>query len=88
MTRMKGATRALGPDDLVLSHFSLARDHPIVSRVELAASAGFAGIGLYVGQYRQLERDGFAPHGLRDLLDSGVFRIRSQKLPVRNSWPG
>jgi sugar phosphate isomerase/epimerase len=58
----------LGASDLVLSHFSLARDHPIADRVALAAGAGFAGIGLYVGQYAKLERDGFAPGGLRELL--------------------
>lgn len=61
--------RALGSGDLVLSHFTLARAHPIADRVALAARHGFAGIGLYLGQYRQLEADGFAPGGLRDLLD-------------------
>jgi sugar phosphate isomerase/epimerase len=59
----------LGASDLVLSHFSLARNHPIADRVALAAREGFAGIGLFVGQYAQLERDGFAPGGLRELLD-------------------
>ena len=42
----------LGADDLVLSHFSLGRDHPIADRIESASAAGFAGIGLYVGQFR------------------------------------
>jgi sugar phosphate isomerase/epimerase len=59
----------LGPEDLVLSHFSLAREHPIDDRVALAAANGFAGIGLWVGQYRQLEASGDAPGRLRDLLD-------------------
>jgi sugar phosphate isomerase/epimerase len=59
----------LGPDDLVLSHFSLARDHPIEDRIRLAATNGFAGIGLFVGQYRGLEASGDAPGRLRDLLD-------------------
>jgi sugar phosphate isomerase/epimerase len=54
--------------ELVLSHFSLARLHPIEDRVRLAASNGFDGIGLWAGQYEQLERDGFAPHGLQELL--------------------
>lgn len=61
--------RDLRAGDLVLSHFSLARQHPIHERVALAARHGFAGIGLYLGHYRQLEADGFAPGGLRDLLD-------------------
>ena len=53
----------------VLSHFSLARAHPIEDRVRLASVNGFDAIGLYVGHYEQLERDGFAPNGLRELLD-------------------
>lgn len=62
--------RSLGPSDLVLSHFSLAPDHPIEDRIASAAAAGFSGIGLYAGQYQDLERAGFAPGGLRDLLDA------------------
>lgn len=49
--------RELGADDLVLSHFSLEREHPIDDRIESAAAAGFAGIGLFFGQVRTL-RDG------------------------------
>ncbi|CAN5688188.1 MAG: sugar phosphate isomerase/epimerase family protein [Ilumatobacteraceae bacterium] len=59
----------LGPDDLVLSHFSLGREHPIDDRARLAAANGFAGIGLWVGQYRQLEQAGEAPGHLAELLD-------------------
>ncbi len=59
----------MGPDDLVLSHFSLARAHPVRERIELAAANGFAGIGLFVGHYRQLEEDGVAPGELAELLD-------------------
>ena len=62
------APRELGPEHLVLSHFSLAREHPIEERIAVAASAGFAGIGLFVGQYRALELEGAAPGPLRDLL--------------------
>ena len=61
--------RTLGPGDLVLRHFSLARLHPIDDRVRLAAANGFAGIGLWIEHYRQLEAEGFAPGGLRELLD-------------------
>lgn len=59
----------LGPEDLVLSHFSLGREHPIEDRIRLAAANGFAGIGLFVGHYRKLEAEGQAPGRLRDLLD-------------------
>ena len=62
--------------ELILSHFSLPRAHPIEERVRLAAEAGFDGIGLYVGNYAQLETDGFAPHGLRDLLAEHQIRLR------------
>ncbi len=61
--------RELDSSDVVLSHFSLAPHHPIEDRVASAAAAGFSGIGLYTEDYRQLESDGFAPSGLRDLLD-------------------
>jgi sugar phosphate isomerase/epimerase len=56
-------------NDLVLSFFSLGRDHDIVERVQAAAAAGCSGIGMYVGEYRALESNGFAPNGLDELLD-------------------
>jgi sugar phosphate isomerase/epimerase len=60
--------RRLGADELVLSHFSLDRNCPIGDRILIAAANGFSAIGLYVGQYEQLESDGQAPGPLRDLL--------------------
>jgi sugar phosphate isomerase/epimerase len=62
--------RELTADDLVLSHFSLGRDHPIEDRIESASAAGFAGIGLYVGQYRTLLESGMTMAQLTDLLDA------------------
>lgn len=62
--------------ELVLSHFSLPRFHPIADRVRLAAVNGFDGIGLYVSHYAQLEDEGFAPHGLAELLDEHGIRLR------------
>lgn len=62
--------------ELVMSHFTLARFHPIADRVRLAAEHGFDGIGLYVGHYAQLEDEGFAPHGLAELLDQHGVRLR------------
>ena len=55
-------------DELVLSHFSLAREFPIEDRVHLAAANGFAGIGLYIGYYQRLEAEGLSPAALRELL--------------------
>jgi sugar phosphate isomerase/epimerase len=43
--------------------------HPVRERIELAAANGFAGIGLWVEQYRQLEAGGQAPGPLRELLE-------------------
>jgi len=74
--------RELGARQLVLSHFSLARHHPIEDRVHVAAAAGFAAIGLYVGQYQQLETTGFAPNGLRELLEQhGICLAEIEVVP-------
>jgi sugar phosphate isomerase/epimerase len=64
------APRSLRADDLVLSHFSLDRNHPIDDRITAAGTAGFAGIGLFAGQYRQLRDDGLTVGELRDRLDA------------------
>ena len=66
---MTPAPRRLGARDLVLSHFSLARHHPVADRIDAAASAGFAGIGLYLGDYRRLLDTGTSPDALHQLLD-------------------
>ena len=67
------APRMLQADDLVLSHFSLDRNHPLDDRIAAAGAAGFAGIGLFAGQFIKLRETGFTIAELRDLLDaSGV----------------
>lgn len=60
--------RRLAPEELILSHFTLAPMHPIEERIELAARNGFAGIGLFVGHYAELEKQGWAPERLAELL--------------------
>ena len=60
--------RELDGNDIVLSHFSLDRYHPIEDRVAAAAAAGFDSLGLYIDHYRQLVDEGFAPERLADLL--------------------
>jgi sugar phosphate isomerase/epimerase len=62
--------------ELVLSHFSLGRHHPIADRVRLASANGFDGIGLYVGHYAALEREGAAPGPLRELLADHHIALR------------
>lgn len=60
--------RDLDASNIVLSHFTLDRYHPIEDRVAAAAAAGFDSIGLYIKQYRQLVSEGFAPERLADVL--------------------
>jgi sugar phosphate isomerase/epimerase len=64
------APRTLRADDLVLSHFSLDRNHPLDDRIRAAGAAGFAGIGLFAGQFITMRDAGFTIAELRDLLDS------------------
>lgn len=59
----------LGVDDLVMSHFTLARHYPIEDRITAAAAAGIAGIGLYVGDWERLVGEGMTIARLQDLLD-------------------
>ena len=63
--------RDLGADDLVLGHFTLSRHHDIVQRVDAAAAAGCAGIGLYIRDFQRLEAGGMSAAGLAELLDDG-----------------
>ena len=65
----------LGPDDLVLSHFSLGRHGSFERRVAAAAGAGFAAIGLYVGEYRRLRAEGASDADLRAVLDAHGLRV-------------
>lgn len=55
--------------DLILSHFSLGRSHPIDDRMAAAGTAGFAGIGLYLGQYGQLVEAGWTAARFSELQD-------------------
>ncbi len=72
----------LGQGDLVLSHFSMARFHPIEERVAMAARHGYAGIGLWVSHYAQLEQQGWSADALRDLLDEhGVLLAEIEVIP-------
>ena len=59
----------LGGEDLVMSHFTLARHYPIEQRIAAAGAAGIAGIGLYVGDWERQVAEGMTPAGLQELLD-------------------
>jgi sugar phosphate isomerase/epimerase len=65
----------LGPDDLILSHFSLGRFRPFEERVRAAAEAGFAAMGLYVGDYQRLLAGGARDADLRAVLGHHGMRV-------------
>ncbi len=75
--------RAHAPE-IVLSHFSLARHHPIDERVSAAAVAGFDGIGLYIGDHQRLAAEGHAGAWLDELLDAHGIRVR--EIEVVSAW--
>ena len=73
----------LGVDDLVMSHFTLARNYPIEERIEAAAAAGIAGIGLYVGDWERQLAEGMTMARLRELLDRhGVVLAEIEAIPI------
>lgn len=61
--------RELQQDDMVLSHFTLARHHDITNRLDAAADAGCMAIGIYIRDYQRLEAEGIAPVRLTEMLD-------------------
>jgi sugar phosphate isomerase/epimerase len=66
---------ALGPDDLILSHFSLGRARPFEERARAAADAGFAAMGLYVREYERLRAEGTTDADLNAVLDAHGLRV-------------
>jgi sugar phosphate isomerase/epimerase len=76
--------RELDGNDLVLSHFSLDRYHPIEDRVRAASAAGFDSIGLYIEHYRQLADEGYAPEQLKELLTEHDLTL--SEIDVLRSW--
>lgn len=59
----------LGPDDLVWDHFSRPRQDDVVARIEAAAGAGYAAIGLYLGAWSRLRDDRAAVDAIDEALD-------------------
>ncbi len=59
----------LGWGDLVWSHFSRPRHGDLEERLDAAASAGFIGVGLYLGEVRRVLADGWTLDRLRGELD-------------------
>lgn len=59
----------LGPDDLVWDHFSRPRDDDPVAKVRAAAAAGYAAIGMFLGQWAALRADPAALDAVDAALD-------------------
>ncbi|HEV2256975.1 MAG TPA: hypothetical protein VGS06_27905, partial [Streptosporangiaceae bacterium] len=74
----------LGPDDLILSHFSLGRFRPFEERVRAAAEAGFAAMGLYIGDYERLRAEGASDADLRAVL--GHYGMRVVEIEALRGW--
>lgn len=74
----------LGPDDLILAHFSLGRFRPFEERVRAAAQAGFAAMGLYIGDYQRLRAEGAKDADLRAIL--GHYGLRVVEIEALRGW--
>ncbi len=59
----------LGPDDLIWDHFSRPRADDVVGRIEAAADAGYAAIGLYIGAWATIRGDRAAVSAIDAALD-------------------
>ena len=78
--------RELGFPDLVWSHFSRPRFGAFDERVEAAAAAGMAGIGLFVREYERLrDEEQRSPTDLRAVLDRHGIVIADVEV-VRGWW--
>ena len=78
------SARELDNSDLVLSYFSLDRAHPMADRIAAAAAAGFAGLGLYIGEYQRLGAEGLAHGWLDDQLAAHHMLIA--EIEVVRGW--
>lgn len=69
----------------MLNHFTIGRTHPLADRFAAAAAAGFAGVGLFVGEYLRLKaEEGFDLEQLADLLDE--HRLVLADIEVVRVW--
>jgi sugar phosphate isomerase/epimerase len=88
---MTARSPALGRDDLVASHYTLAGGgigeparFSFAERVAAAAAAGFAGIGLQVEDYGACRDGGLSDADLRAILDD--HRVRVVELEFVFGW--
>jgi sugar phosphate isomerase/epimerase len=76
--------RELGPNDLIWDHFSRPRKDDVVARIHAAASAGYAGIGLYVGAWESIRSDQAAIARVDEALDQTGLCIAN--IEVARGW--
>jgi sugar phosphate isomerase/epimerase len=75
--------RDLGRNDLILSHFSLRRAD-FDARLAAAAAAGFAGIGLFIGEYERLREAGRTDAELCSALEAHGLVLA--EIEVLSGW--
>lgn len=73
---MADQQRTVESEQLVLSHFSLARDHPLDDRIRAAGAASIDAIGLFAGQFMQLLEQDWSVGRLRDELAASDVSLR------------
>lgn len=69
MGQKSSQARELGRGDLILSHFSLLGLEDFERRAAAAAAAGFAGLGLYLGDYQLLLAQGYDDAWIERVLE-------------------
>ncbi len=80
---MRKVNRLMGPDDLIMSALTVTTSD-FRARVEAAAAAGYAGIGMRPSFYRQARREGATDVQLRAILDEHDVEVA--ELEVLSGW--
>jgi len=70
-------------DRLVLSHFSLAREHPLDDRIRAAGANGFDGIGFFAGQFPTLGH-GWSVGRIHELLE--LADVEMSEIEALSGW--
>ena len=63
------SARDLGPDDLVWDFMSRSREEPMLARVQPAADAGYAAVGMFLSSWADIRSDSEAVAELEEALE-------------------
>src|SRR5262245_39014925 len=82
-----GSPQDLDSGDIVLGHFTLGRSYPLRERLQIAAEAGVAGVGLFMGDIERWATDDelaamLDEYGLL-LVDLDLINLASRDEPTR-----